>query len=185
MNKNLFYFPPSYWVCQAIGYCLTVVSLFCIPFEKIANYPWTNTFIEIMSRWVPMINGINETTGFTRGIAFYYSVLWVITPTFALVLIGCGAIHPKIRSTVGQRVATPFSSILVGLAFWIICLLVALCWPINHDSYSWRDQMLFRSQLGFSLFGLMTMWVWSLLFGFKYMLIEKLVYSIYKFNFKG
>lgn len=178
MNKYLFKIPASYWINQAVGYFFFIFALFCVPLNEIREYSQITIFTEIVSEWVPMLSEINKVAGFSRDLVFYYSMMWVATPVFALGLIGFGVFHPNIKTTVTQRISAPLLPILAGLTFWIICLLIALCWPMDHESYSWRDQMLFRNALGFSLFGLMTMWVWSLLFGYIYMLIEKFVLKI-------
>lgn len=178
MSKYYFYIPASYWFYQAVGYFLLIFSLLCIPLNEIREYSQITTFTEIVSAWVPMLGEINKVAVFSRDLVFYYSVMWVATPIFALGLIGFGVFHSNIKTTVKQRISAPLLPILAGLTFWIICLLIALCWPMNHESYSWRDQMLYRNALGFSLFGLMTMWVWSLLFGYIYILIEKFVLKL-------
>lgn len=178
MNKYYFHIPASYWLYQAIGYFMLISVLLYIPLNEILEYSQITTFTEIVSAWVPMLSEINRVAGFSRDLVFYYSVIWVATPIFALGLIGFGVVHPNIKTTVKLRTAAPLLPILAGLTFWIICLMILLCWPMNHESYSWRDQVLFRNALGFSFFGLKAMWAWSLFFGCIYILMERLFLTL-------
>lgn len=180
MNKYLFYIPASYWICQAIAYFLLIFTLIYISPNIIQNNPRVTFFAEILSTWVPMLGEINKASGFAQSLVFYYSVIWVATPILALGLIGFGAIHQKIKATAKIRISAPLFPILAGLSFWITCLIIAMFWPINHESYSWRDRMLLGNAFGFSYFGLMTMWVWSLFFGYIYILMERLFYTLRK-----
>lgn len=176
MIKNSFPMPPKYWLWQAFIYALFFFAIFFLPPFGSKQIEWASNYIQFMKYLVPMLASLGQLTDENFYISFYYSTIWTIAPILGFASVFFATFVPEVKETRNLRLSGSLLGFFKGILIFAFGFGVLLVWPVDASRISWRDRGLVGSEVGIFFFGLMIVWVTTLLAVYIYHASERLKY---------
>jgi hypothetical protein len=163
-------------------YFAFVIVMYFLISQGVASQPWALTFTDAMAQWIPMLSQLENVKhkADVTDLRFYYAAYWAYFVPLCF-YVYCWKI-PLTDTPPNRQMLNNISwkMSIFGFLFFGFCVSIALFWPVNTSSTSWRDASMASFGLGAIHHGLMVYFCLALLFGSARIAFNKILFALIK-----